>query len=132
MNKPEQKLDYYPLTLERWKDFETLFGQRGACGGCWCMHWRLTKSIFEKQKGAGNKKAMKKIVSSGEVPGILIYLKPLSLYLDELPRDIRFADLISLAQKRDEICIGYRIQEKQNDVNAHFGIILNPPKDAAV
>ena len=26
-----------PLTPDRWDDFETLFGERGACGGCWCM-----------------------------------------------------------------------------------------------
>lgn len=39
------------------------------------MYWRVTRSQFEKHKGAGNKKALKKIVSSGEVPGILAYSK---------------------------------------------------------
>ena len=64
---------FHPVTPERWGDFEALFGERGACGGCWCMWWRLKRSEFEKQKGAKNKRTMKKIVESGEVPGILAY-----------------------------------------------------------
>jgi GNAT superfamily N-acetyltransferase len=67
------ELKFHPVTPERWKDFKTLFGERGACGGCWCMWWRLKRSEFEKQKGEGNKKAMKKIIHSGEVPGLLAY-----------------------------------------------------------
>jgi GNAT superfamily N-acetyltransferase len=66
-------LEFYPLTAERWADFEKLFGKRGACGGCWCMWWRLKRSEFERQKGEGNRKAIKTIVDSGEVPGILAY-----------------------------------------------------------
>ena len=67
------KLKFHPLTVERWKDFEKLFGDNGACGGCWCMWWRLKRSEYERQKGTGNKKAIKKIVNSGIVPGILAY-----------------------------------------------------------
>lgn len=67
------KLEYKPLIAENWSDFETLFGERGACGGCWCMAWRLKASTFNKQKGDENKKAMKTIVASGDVPGILCY-----------------------------------------------------------
>lgn len=66
-------LKYHPLTDDRWTDFETLFGERGACGGCWCMWWRLTNAVFNRQKGEGNRKAMKTIVASGEVPGLLAY-----------------------------------------------------------
>lgn len=69
----ELKLSCRPLTNERWKDFEKLFGNNGACGGCWCMWWRLKRSVYEKQKGDGNKKTIKKIVNSGTVPGILAY-----------------------------------------------------------
>ncbi len=65
------KLQFFPVTKDRWSDFETLFGERGACGGCWCMLWRLTRKEFEKQKGAGNRRAMKAIIQSGEIPGIL-------------------------------------------------------------
>jgi GNAT superfamily N-acetyltransferase len=66
-------LEFRPLTPERWADLEDLFGERGACGGCWCMWWRLKRSEFMRQRGDANKRAMKKIVDSGEVPGILAY-----------------------------------------------------------
>jgi GNAT superfamily N-acetyltransferase len=66
-------LEFYPVTPKRWKDLDTLFGERGACGGCWCMWWRLSRSQFNKEKGIRNKKALKKIVDSGEIPGILAY-----------------------------------------------------------
>jgi GNAT superfamily N-acetyltransferase len=69
------KLDFvaHPLTIERWPDFEALFGSRGACGGCWCMVWRLTRSEFDRQKGAGNRRDFKSIVESGAAPGLLGY-----------------------------------------------------------
>ena len=38
------------------------------------MWWRLKRSEFERQKGEGNREAMKRIVDSGEVPGILAYV----------------------------------------------------------
>jgi GNAT superfamily N-acetyltransferase len=66
-------LQFLPLTKERWPDFAELFGERGACGGCWCMWWRLKRSQFERQKGEANKQAMKAIVEAGEIPGILAY-----------------------------------------------------------
>ncbi len=67
------ELEFHPVTLARWKDLEDLFGEQGACGGCWCMWWRLKRSDFERQKGKKNKAALKKIVRSGQVPGILAY-----------------------------------------------------------
>jgi GNAT superfamily N-acetyltransferase len=66
-------LTFRPLTLQRWPDLETLFGERGACGGCWCMSWRLKRPQYEKQKGPGNKAAFKAIVANGPVPGVLAY-----------------------------------------------------------
>jgi GNAT superfamily N-acetyltransferase len=38
------------------------------------MWWRLKRSEFEKRKGAGNKRAMKRIIASGAVPGLLAYV----------------------------------------------------------
>lgn len=38
------------------------------------MWWRETHAEFERLKGAGNKRAMRRIVSSGEAPGIIGYL----------------------------------------------------------
>jgi GNAT superfamily N-acetyltransferase len=65
--------EFHPLTADRFTDFETLFGERGACGGCWCMWWRLERKAFDAGKGAKNRRAMKKVVESGEVPGLLVY-----------------------------------------------------------
>ena len=69
------RLDIHPVSPERWDDLERLFGPRGACGGCWCMWWRLSAAEFNAQKGEGNRRAMKRIVESGEVPGLLAYTK---------------------------------------------------------
>lgn len=67
-------LAFHPLTAERWPDLEQLFGPRGACGGCWCMVWRLPRAIFDQQKGEGNRAALQALVAAGESPGILAYL----------------------------------------------------------
>jgi GNAT superfamily N-acetyltransferase len=67
------ELKFHPVTSSRWKDLENLFGPRGACGGCWCMLWRLPRSKWQQQLGEKNRKAMKKVVDSGEIPGILAY-----------------------------------------------------------
>lgn len=64
---------FRPVTAENWGDFEKLFGKNGACAGCWCMYWRLARGVFSGQKGVGNRQAMKNLVESGEVPGILAY-----------------------------------------------------------
>lgn len=67
------KLKIEPVTPKRWGDLETLFGERGACAGCWCMWWRLPRSKFVAQKGEGNRKALKRIVASGAIPGLIAY-----------------------------------------------------------
>jgi hypothetical protein len=66
-------LEFHPLTPDRWPDFEKLFGPHGAYGGCWCMWWRTSRSQFERAGNEGNRVAMKQIVDSGEVPGIIAY-----------------------------------------------------------
>jgi GNAT superfamily N-acetyltransferase len=66
-------IEFYPLTADRWSDFEKLFGPRGACAGCWCMYWRLAGAEFKKNQGEANKKAFRKIVRGGRLPGILAY-----------------------------------------------------------
>jgi GNAT superfamily N-acetyltransferase len=66
-------LRFRPLTPARWDDFKDLFGERGACAGCWCMWWRLKRADFEKGQGSLNRRRMKNLVNSGEQPGILAY-----------------------------------------------------------
>ena len=67
-------LKFHPATPSRWSDVETLFGKRGAFGGCWCMAWRLRNKDWVAGKGARNKRAFKQIVTAGESPGVLGYL----------------------------------------------------------
>lgn len=65
-------LSFEPLTKYNWNKFVQLFGDKGACGNCWCMSFRLSKKDFDKGKtDNGNKKAMKKIVWSERPAGIL-------------------------------------------------------------
>ena len=71
--KLSQKFIVRPVTPRRWRDLEKLFGERGACAGCWCMHSRLRHSTYVKQQGAANKRAMKKLVASGAQPGLIAY-----------------------------------------------------------
>jgi GNAT superfamily N-acetyltransferase len=71
--KDQLKLKFQAATPSRWADVEELFGERGACGGCWCMFWRLPRKNFDAGKGAGNKRAFQKIVRSGKKPGVIAY-----------------------------------------------------------
>jgi GNAT superfamily N-acetyltransferase len=73
-NAMAAKFAYHPLAPKRWNDFEELLGDRGACGGCWCMFWRLRRREFDANKGEGNRAAMKALVESGMIPGLLGYL----------------------------------------------------------
>ena len=66
--------EIHPLTPESWQDLEALFGPRGACAGCWCMYWRMSHAEFSRMAGEGNRFALRQIVESGEVPGLLAYV----------------------------------------------------------
>jgi len=68
-----EAIEIHPLTPERWSDLVALFGERGACGGCWCMWWRLPRSEFDARKGASNRAAFRRIVAGGREPGLLAY-----------------------------------------------------------
>jgi GNAT superfamily N-acetyltransferase len=67
------RIEFEPLTPERWADVEQLFGPRGAYAGCWCMAWRLRKAEWERGKGDGNRDAFRRVVRKGPPPGILGY-----------------------------------------------------------
>lgn len=70
----ELNLEIHAFDASRWSDFEALLGERGGCGGCWCMSWRLKRSVFEQQKGKINKLAMRLLVEQNEKVGILAYI----------------------------------------------------------
>lgn len=67
-------LKIHPLTIERWDDFKNLFHPNGACGGCWCMYWKLSRKEFMTNRGEGNQSAQKSIVDAGRIPGLLAYM----------------------------------------------------------
>jgi len=73
-SRSRPSLQVVPLVPERWDDFVRLFGARGACGGCWCMTPRLTRAEYERSKGAGNRRAMRRLVGGARPPGVLGYL----------------------------------------------------------
>ncbi|MBK9636902.1 MAG: GNAT family N-acetyltransferase [Bacteroidetes bacterium] len=61
-----------PLTKKNWEKFLALFGDKGACGNCWCMYYRLSKSEFQEGKfDDGNRLAMKELVFSNSPTGVL-------------------------------------------------------------
>ncbi len=68
-------MDFYwkPLSPDNWHDLVRLFGAKGACGGCWCMLWRLPRHQFDAGKGDTNRDALRALVESGRQPGILGY-----------------------------------------------------------
>ena len=70
---PLLNLVFHPASPDRWADIETLFGPRGAYGGCWCIWWRLSRAQFEREKGDGNREALRDIVLGGAEPGVLAY-----------------------------------------------------------
>ncbi len=69
------KLVVKPLTPRRWPHLEALFGEKGACAGCWCMFWRLEKGErFDDVKGAKAKRRFKALVDAGGAQGFLAYV----------------------------------------------------------
>ena len=68
------RVQFQPVTPDRWSDMAKLFGKRGACAGCWCMYWRLARSEFDRRKGDGNRRAMYRVVKRGGEPGLLAYV----------------------------------------------------------
>lgn len=55
------------------RTIEDLFGARGACAGCWCMHWRLPRGgqLWRDMQGEPNKRAFFKLLSAGRVRALI-------------------------------------------------------------
>jgi GNAT superfamily N-acetyltransferase len=61
-----------PLTKNNWSKFVSLFGEKGACGNCWCMYYRLSNADFKEGKAEdGNKRAIREIVWEDKPTGLL-------------------------------------------------------------
>lgn len=61
--------------------------------------------------------------------GSEIYLKPAHLYFESLPVEVSFADMIGIAQKRDEVAIGVKIKAFEQSKEANNGVTLIPEKN---
>jgi GNAT superfamily N-acetyltransferase len=67
-------LELRALTPADWPALERLFGANGACGGCWCMYWRVKGGkAWDAAKGAPNRKAFRKLVEGGAAQGVIAY-----------------------------------------------------------
>ncbi len=64
--------------------------------------------------------------------GSEIYVKPADLYFENFPMELTFGDLIGIADKRDEICLGIRIGKDSKNANSNFGVTLNLAKDKSL
>ena len=67
----KQHLEFDPLTTSSWKQFEAVMGEKGGCGNCWCMYFRLPNKVFQDNKPAGNKKMIKQLVKKGMPQGLI-------------------------------------------------------------
>jgi len=70
-----EELSYKNLSNKTWQDLEILFGEKGACGGCWCMYWRQKSTDYKKNKNEPNKKLLKKLVDEKKELGLIFYVK---------------------------------------------------------
>jgi GNAT superfamily N-acetyltransferase len=66
------KLTVRPLTPSRWHALEHLFGNLGACNGCWCMYWRIG-AAYRTNSRAKNRAAFRRAVKQGPTPGLLAF-----------------------------------------------------------
>lgn len=66
------KLKIRPLTPDLWPALVDLFGEKGACNGCWCMYWRIGNA-YRKQPREKNKAAFRRVVKQGPPPGLLAF-----------------------------------------------------------
>jgi len=64
-----------------------------------------------------------------EEDGSEIYLKPLSLYFEQIPEDLTFADCMAISRLRNEICLGIKIIDQEGDPEKNYGIQLIPEKN---
>jgi GNAT superfamily N-acetyltransferase len=62
-----------PADARRWPDLERLFGARGACGGCWCMWYRLPRAEYERGKGQDNRDKLRKLLQAEDPTGVIAY-----------------------------------------------------------
>ena len=67
-------LEIRDLTPALWPALEKVFGKNGACGGCWCMFWRLKQGeSYAALHGRRLKQRLRRRVARGEVLGAIAF-----------------------------------------------------------
>ncbi len=69
------KIRCVELEPAHWPSLEALFGPNGACGGCWCMWWRVPRggALWRETMGAPAKRALRRLVTRDEARGVLAF-----------------------------------------------------------
>jgi GNAT superfamily N-acetyltransferase len=98
------QLTIRPLTPDLWPALEDLFGEKGACNGCWCM-WGRIGSAYHKRPREQNKAAFRAIVKRGPPPGLLAFADDLAVGWCQLtPReDVPHLDRTRLLKRLDDV-----------------------------
>ena len=98
------KLTIRPLTPDLWPALEDLFGENGACNGCWCMYWRIG-SAYRKRSRGKNKAAFREVVTHGPPPGLLAFDGDVAVGWCQLtPRDaLPWLDRVWRLQRLDDV-----------------------------
>ena len=65
--RPVMKLKIRPLAPNLWPALEDLFGEDGACDGCWWMYWRIGNA-YRKNPRDTNKATFHEVVKRGPAP----------------------------------------------------------------
>ena len=69
------RIEYRELTTGDWPVVVSLFGRQGACGGCWCMWWRVARGgkLWDDTKGAKARLQSKRLIESGRMHAVLAF-----------------------------------------------------------
>jgi GNAT superfamily N-acetyltransferase len=117
-------VEIHPLAPDRWPDMVELFERRGPRGGhrntpaygCWCMYWR-DRSL---EHGEPKKRAMRRLVESGNEPGLLAYDGGSVVgWVSVSPRE-EYAPLLASPQ--------YRPRDEDDDVWSIVCFVVDKPR----
>ena len=76
MTQPATEIAIRPLKPTDWTMVRELFGSHGACGGCWCMYWRVEKGgrNWDVLRGQAARRRFRKLVITGRAKGLLAFV----------------------------------------------------------
>ena len=71
----EARITVRPLKTDDWPSIVQLFGDKGACGGCWCMWPRVPRGgkLWQENKGKSNRDNFRRLIRAGRVYGVLAF-----------------------------------------------------------